>query len=86
MYAGCVSGAIQKNVYLELIKTNGFENITIRKEKPIHIPDDILKNHLDEDQIHSFRNGSIGIFSIPVFANKPLSEKDPSCSPGAGCF
>jgi len=85
MYAGCVSGAIQKNVYLELIKTNGFENITIQKEKPIHIPDDILKNHLDEEQIHSFRNGSIGIFSITVFANKPLSEKDPSCRPGAGC-
>ena len=35
MYAGCVSGAIQKQVYLELIHANGFENIIIQKEKPI---------------------------------------------------
>src|SRR5258708_2957409 len=34
MYAGCVSGAIQKQVYLELIHTNGFKNVTIQKEKP----------------------------------------------------
>src|SRR5450631_1674704 len=29
MYAGCVSGAIQKDVYTELIHSNGFKNITI---------------------------------------------------------
>ena len=46
MYAGCVSGAIQKEVYLELIHNNGFENITIQKEKAIVIPDDILANYL----------------------------------------
>jgi len=44
MYAGCVSGAIQKEVYMELIKLNGFSDITVQKEKVIHIPDDIL-NH-----------------------------------------
>jgi SAM-dependent methyltransferase len=42
MYAGCVAGAIQKEAYLELIEENGFSNITIQKEKPIYIPDDIL--------------------------------------------
>src|SRR5436305_15251035 len=26
MYAGCVSGAIQKQVYLKLIEANGFKN------------------------------------------------------------
>ena len=31
MYAGCVSGAIQKEVYLELIAANGFETIRIQK-------------------------------------------------------
>ena len=35
MYAGCVSGAIQKQVYMELIDANGFENVTIQKEKAI---------------------------------------------------
>ena len=35
MYAGCVAGAIQKEVYLELIKQNGFADITVQKEKVI---------------------------------------------------
>ena len=85
MYAGCVSGAIQKEVYVELIKSNGFENITIQKEKPIVIPDDILKNYLSVEQIQSFKSGTTGIFSITVFAQKPTSEKLSSCTPGSGC-
>jgi len=85
MYAGCVSGAIQKEVYLELIKANGFENITIQKEKPIVIPDDILKNYLTAEQIQSFKTGNTGIFSITVFAQKPTSENKSSCTPGSGC-
>jgi SAM-dependent methyltransferase len=85
MYAGCVSGAIQKEVYLELIKANGFENITIQKEKPIVIPDDILKNYLNLEQMQTFKTGNSGIFSITVFAQKPLTGKSSSCLPGSGC-
>jgi SAM-dependent methyltransferase len=83
MYAGCVSGAIQKQVYLELIQTNGFENITVQKEKPIVIPDDILKNYLSTEEINSFKTGDAGIFSITVFAQKPIKEN--KCTPGGGC-
>lgn len=82
MYAGCVSGAIQKEVYMELIHANGFEQVTIQKEKPIIIPDDILINYLTADQIAAFKNGATGIFSITVFAKKPMVEK---CVPGGGC-
>lgn len=85
MYAGCVSGAIQKKVYLELILANGFENISIQKEKPILIPDDILKNYVSLEQIQSFKNGKTGIFSITVFAQKPFSDKNQSCAPNSGC-
>jgi len=74
MYAGCVSGAIQKDVYLELIKANGFSNITLQKEKPINIPDDILKNYLNEDELKSFKTGNTGIFSITVYAEKAKSS------------
>ncbi len=70
MYAGCVSGAIQKAVYLELIHTNGFGNISIQKEKAIVIPDDILKNYLDETGLTNFKTGNTGIFSITVYAEK----------------
>lgn len=70
MYAGCVSGAIQKNVYLELINANGFSNITLQKEKSIHIPDDILKNYLNKEELTNFKGGNTGIFSITVYAEK----------------
>jgi SAM-dependent methyltransferase len=82
MYAGCVSGAIQKEVYMELIHANGFEQVTIQKEKAIIIPDDILINYLTTEQIAAFKNGATGIFSVTVFAKKPMAEK---CVPGGGC-
>lgn len=97
MYAGCVAGAIQKDVYLELIQLNHFENITVQKEKPIVIPNDILKNYLSEAEIAAFNNGGSGIFSITVYAEKPKaivvadatgtqSENVASCcTPGGGC-
>lgn len=84
MYAGCVSGAIQKQVYLELIGTTGFTNITIQKEKSIYIPDDILNNYISREQIDAFRNSSMGIYSITVYAEKPRDEKA-CCTPGSGC-
>jgi len=84
MYAGCVSGAIQKEVYLELIHANGFENVTIQKEKPIIIPNDILVNYLSAEEINKFNGGSTGIFSVTVFAQKPLTDKK-VCVPGGGC-
>ena len=81
LYAGCVSGAIQKQVYMELIHANGFENVTIQKEKAIIIPDDILVNYLNPAEIAAFRASQMGIFSVTVFAQKPKA----ACVPGAGC-
>ncbi|MEO9020744.1 MAG: arsenite methyltransferase [Ginsengibacter sp.] len=83
MYAGCVSGAIQREAYLELIKNNGFTNITIQKEKAIIVPDDILQNYLSESEMASFKSSGIGVLSITVYAEKPLIEEEPCC--GSGC-
>jgi arsenite methyltransferase len=80
MYAGCISGAIQKQEYLELIKQNGFENITLQKEKAIHIPDDILVNYLSAEEIKQLRNSNTGIYSITVYADKPQAAKS-CCGP-----
>ncbi len=81
MYAGCVSGAIQKHVYLELIEQNGFANITVQKEKQITIPDDILLNYLSAEELTQFKNSGTGIYSVTVYAEKPLAEQ-PCCAPG----
>ncbi|MEP6626436.1 MAG: arsenite methyltransferase [Ginsengibacter sp.] len=82
MYAGCVAGAIQKQVYLELIETNGFTNMKVQKEKAIIVPDDILQNYLSETEIAEFKNSGTGIFSITVYAEKSLVEKEACCAPG----
>lgn len=83
MYAGCVAGAIQKEEYLELIRLNGFTNITIQKEKAIVVPDDILRNYLNETEMTRFKEGDTGISSITVYAEKPKEVKDACC--GSGC-
>lgn len=80
MYAGCVSGAIQKNIYLELIQQNGFKNISIQKEKVINIPTDILKEHLNQEEIPQYQSRKAGIFSIIVYAQKPAKAKT-CCGP-----
>jgi ubiquinone/menaquinone biosynthesis C-methylase UbiE len=79
MYAGCVAGAIQRKAYLELIEINGFQNITIQKEKQIIIPDDILSSFLTEEEVGQFKNSGTGIFSVTVFAQKLT---DACCVPG----
>lgn len=97
MYAGCVSGAIQQDEYLGLIKEAGFEQLQVQKSKPIQIPDDILSKYLNPSEIESFNQGDMGIYSITVFAQKSGGEpkvamtiEDNSqtvsqCQPGSGC-
>ena len=98
MYAGCVAGAIQKSEYLQLITDQGFQNITVQKEKPITIPDDILIKYLSHDEVNTFNKGATGIFSITVYAEKAgvasekpkvklseISSSTDCCSPSTGC-
>ena len=81
MYAGCVAGAIQKQVYLELIEANGFKNITVQKDKAIIVPDDILSQYLSPEQLAAFKQSGTGIRSITVYAEKPTEEKKACCGP-----
>lgn len=70
MYAGCVSGALQKEEYLKVIDNTGFSDVKIHKEKQIVIPYNILADYLSEDELKEFKKSEIGIFSITVTANK----------------
>ncbi|MDX1910110.1 MAG: arsenite methyltransferase [Saprospiraceae bacterium] len=71
MYAGCVSGAVQMDEYLGLIRNAGFENVVVQKQKPILIPDEILLEYLSEAELNAFTAAKTGIFSITVYAEKP---------------
>lgn len=83
MYTGCVAGAIQKDLYMDYINKNGFENVTVQKEKKINIPDAILDRFLNASQKEQFKAGSTGIFSITVFAQKPERAQTKSEIPTA---
>ena len=59
---------------------SGLKNIKIQKKKEISIPDEILRNYMDEKLLEEFKASGIGIFSITVYAEKP--EK---CGCSCGC-
>ncbi len=70
MYAGCVSGAVKLSEYLKIIEEQEFKDIQIRKCKEIKIPDDILLNYLDNNELEDFKKQGTGIVSITVTAEK----------------
>lgn len=74
MNAGCVSGAIQLHHYLEIMTERGFENIRIHKEKSITVPDSILLNYLNKEELSLLKSSGTGIFSITVYADKPIPK------------
>lgn len=85
LYAGCVTGAIQKKEYLDTIKEAGFTNITLQKDKAIILPDDVLTNYLNAEEIFAYKNGAVKISSITVYAEKPTKDDRNCCEPGSGC-
>ena len=84
LYAGCVSGAIQKESYLSIVKQSGFTSILVQKERKITIPDEILSVYLDSAELEKYSSGESGIYSITVYAEKPGgdAEKESCCAPG----
>jgi ubiquinone/menaquinone biosynthesis C-methylase UbiE len=70
LYAGCVSGALQKAAYLNIIAEAGFGNVCVQKQKAIYLPDEILRNYLSPEELAAFRNSGTGIYSITVYAKK----------------
>ena len=73
LYAGCISGAVQKEEYLQIIKDAGFVKSKIQKERKIEIPNEILSKFLSVDLLRAYKNSHIGVLSIMVYAEKPLN-------------
>ncbi|MCB0660643.1 MAG: arsenite methyltransferase [Saprospiraceae bacterium] len=79
MYAGCVSGAIQKDEYLNIVKKIGFNNIVVQSEKSIIIPDDILSSYLSEDEIKIYNENKNIIQSLTLYAERPKACSGNCC-------
>jgi len=84
MYAGCVSGAVAKDTYLGMIGAAGFTSIKIQKERKITIPDEILSVYLNTRELEKYKSGELGVYSITVYGEKPVAEKQnqPCCQLG----
>ena len=83
LYVGCVSGAIQRQAYLNLVQAAGFENIIVQKERRIALPIDVLQQYLIPAEIVTYQqrdNGmpARGIYSVTVFAQKPADDSGSS--------
>ena len=83
LYAGCVTGAIKKGDYLGILAEQGFVNITIQKEREIHLPDELLLNYLSAEELKAYKDKGTGIFSITVYAERP--DASCGCGPEAKC-
>jgi len=69
-YVGCVSGAIQKDDYLEIVRASGFSEVTVRKEREIVIPQGWLVQLLGEEQAKILQENHFRVLSITLNGNK----------------
>lgn len=79
MYAGCVSGALQKEEYLSIIRKAGFQVVQVKKEKRLDLTDELLLAYISKAEIEEYRRSGAGVLSITVYAEKP----EQSCCGGA---
>ncbi len=70
MYAGCISGAMQRDEYLETIAQVGFKNLRVTKEREIELPEEILLQYATKEEIEAYKNGDNAVISIGVYAEK----------------
>lgn len=81
LYAGCVSGAIKKEEYIDIIRKTGFCDIKVQKERVIEIPDEIYLKFISKDELKEFKESGVNLISINVYAEKPGG----CCSSKTGC-
>jgi len=75
MYASCVAGASNKNQYLDIIKNVGFQNIQIKNERLIELPDDLLLKYISTDELIDYKQSDSAIYSVTIYADKPENLK-----------
>ncbi len=70
LYAGCISGALKIDEYIQAFKEAGFENPETKKEKHLPISDRLILKHSTEKALADFKEGLVEVLSITLFARK----------------
>ncbi len=76
-YVGCVAGAVLRDDYLNMIRTAGFEDVTVQSEAPfaenLPVEDPLVQSILQEARLTPEEASDIGrtVVSVQVSARKP---------------
>ncbi|MFZ5939883.1 MAG: arsenite methyltransferase [Bacteroidota bacterium] len=70
LYAGCVSGALVKTEYMELISDVGFQGIAILEERVISIPEKVLREYLTDRELTDYTRSAHRIMSITLTGSR----------------
>ena len=66
MYVGCVSGAMQQDAYMQIIRDANFQDVATLKQNTIPIPKDELEKHLTPEEVESFYASGTEVLSVTV--------------------
>ena len=69
-YAGCVSGAIARSEYLQIIEETGFRDVEIVSERRVELPEALLDEWLTPEQLSEAAASDIHVMSVTVKAVK----------------
>lgn len=82
MYVGCMAGSMPVDDFVRMLEEAGLEEISIREEVKKELPDAMLHYYLPPDEAQQFREGTPGIYSVTITAQKPCchaGEEDHVC-------
>ena len=85
LYAGCISGAIQRDQYLNMLLEAGFTNVRLQKDKPINIPDELLLTYFTPEEVEDYKKSDNRITSITVYGEKGAKDDRNCFEPGSSC-
>lgn len=58
---------------MSIAEQAGFKNLTIQKSKEIILPDEILKEILNNEEYDQYLNSGVGIYRITLYGEKGMS-------------
>ena len=66
MYVGCVSGAMQQDAYMDLIRAANFQQVATLKQKNVPIPREELDKYLTKEESDAFFASGTEVLSVTV--------------------
>lgn len=85
LYVGCIAGALQRADYLAVAAAAGFDGVEVARERPVELPDEALREHLDEGALAAFRAGGARVLSVTVRGRRPGGNGSAPAASGCGC-